>query len=142
MYVFLDFHFVLELDFLVSSTGLFYFITAVTGRLVNELYLASTKGSEDTALGACLLFCRSVGMECLKKTPIFVVLPNYTEDEPMFRDTLRTSALVFIAESDPLLRHAGAFRVRLGWLRGFGRQHQASSGSLRLSRIEYKSGSR
>ena len=70
----------------------------------------------------------------------FVVLPNYNEDEPMFRDTLRTSALVFNAECDRfLLRHAGAFRVRLGWLRGFGRQHQASCGSLRLSRTEYLS---
>ena len=44
----------------------------------------------------------------------------------MFRDTLRTSALVFIAESDYVLRHASAFRVRLGLAaEDFGRQHQA-----------------
>ena len=31
----------------------------------------------------------------------FVVLPNYHEDEAIIRDTLRTGALVFIAERDP-----------------------------------------
>ena len=54
MYVLLEFHFVLELDFLVSSTGYFFFMTAVTGHFVNELFLASTKGSEDTI--SCLMF--------------------------------------------------------------------------------------
>ena len=53
MYVLLEFHFVLELVFLVSSTVFFYFITAVTGHFVNELYLASTKGSEVTV--SCLV---------------------------------------------------------------------------------------
>ena len=46
MYVLLEFRFVLELVFLVSSTGFFFFISAVTSHFVNELYLASTKGSE------------------------------------------------------------------------------------------------
>ena len=44
MYVLLEFRFVLELVFLVSSTGFFFFISAVTGHFVNELYLACHKG--------------------------------------------------------------------------------------------------
>ena len=66
---------------------------------------------------------------------IFVVLLIYNEDEPMFRDTLRTSALVFIAESDPFFAMQARFEFDLAG--SDGRQHQASNGSIRLSRVEY-----
>ena len=44
---------------------------------------------------------------------IFVVPLIYNEDEPMFRDTLRTSALVFIAESDPFCAMHSRFEFDL-----------------------------
>ena len=44
---------------------------------------------------------------------IIVVPPNYNEDEPMFRDTLRTGALVFIAEWDPFCAMQARFEFDL-----------------------------
>ena len=56
----------------------------------------------------------------------------YNEDEPLFRDTLRTSALVFAAEADLFCAMQERFEFDLAG--SDGRQHQASNGSLRLSR--------
>ena len=185
MYVLLEFRFVLELVFLVSSTGFFFFISEITGHFVYELYLSSTKGSEVSisclVLQTLALCSRSLSQVVSHSTfyattailtminetcvanlaifqrrwrlphscfvdrlgwiaeedsvAIFVVLLIYSEDEPMFRDTLRTSALVFIAESDPFCAMQARFEFDLAG--SDSRQHQASNGSLRLSRVEY-----
>ena len=113
MYVLLEFHFVLELVFLVSSSGFFYFITAVTGHFVNKLYLASTKGSE---VSISRSLSQVVSHSTFYVTTAILTMINETwvanlaifqrrwrsdnEDEPLSRDTLRTSALVFAAEAD------------------------------------------
>ena len=163
MYVLLVFRLVLELVFLVSSTGFFFFTSAVTGHFVYELNLASTKGSEVSisclVLQTLALCSRSLSQVVSHSTfyattailtminetwvanlaifqrrwrlphscfvdrlgwiaeedsvAIFVVLMIYNEDEPMFRDTLRTSPLVFIAESDPFCAMHSRFGLGL-----------------------------
>ena len=164
MYVLLEFHFVLELVFLVSSTGFlllhhcghrslcqrallgfhkglrgYYFLSGVadacpmltllvTGRVSQYVlrdYRHLDHDQRDLGGKPCIFFSgvgawripvSSIGQDGLLEedsVAIFVVLPIYNEDEPMFRDTLRTGALVFTAEADPFCAMQARFEFDL-----------------------------
>ena len=83
----------------VVSHSTFYATTAIL-TMINETWVANLAFFQRRWRLPHSCFVDRLGWIAEEDSvAIFVVLLIYNEDEPMFRDTFRTSALVFIAES-------------------------------------------